>query len=88
MGSGGLSSLDAEFLDGMLALNQQVTSLCEKYISDSDASSAPQVVDIARGMMESGGYQVEMLRQVRGFADGDTLRQQEHEEGVEVEEAY
>lgn len=87
-GGGGLSSLDADFLDGMLALSQQIGSLCEKYISDSDVTSSPQVVDIARMTGEQTGYMIDMLKATRGHADGDELRQQEHVEGVEVTAAY
>lgn len=87
-GGGGLSSLDADFLDGMLALAGQIDQLCTKYISDSDATSSSSVVDIARGTLEQTGYMTEMLRSTRGHADGDTLRQQEHVEGVEVTAAY
>lgn len=87
-GSGGLATADAEFLDGMLALGQQVGALCEKYISDSTASSSPQVVDMARGMLESVGYQTQMVQEVRGYADGDTLRNAEHVDGVEVTATY
>ena len=87
-GGGGLAASDAEFLDGMLALGQQVAGLCEKYISDSTAASSPQVVDMARGMLESIGYQSQMLGEVRGYADGDALRNQEHLEGVEVTATY
>lgn len=86
--AGGLSSLDADFLDGMLALHQQVSQLCEKYISDSDASSSPMVVDTARGLLEQVGYGSQTLRDMRGFADGDDLRQAEHVENVEVTAAY
>lgn len=87
-GGGGLSSLDADFLDGMLALAQQLQAQCEKYISDSDATSSPSVVDVARGTLEQTGYMANMLREMRGFADGDELRQQEHVDNVQVSAAY
>ncbi|QNJ57657.1 hypothetical protein SEA_KEANU_52 [Streptomyces phage Keanu] len=87
-GGGGLSSLDADFLDGMLALSQQVHTLCTTYISDSDASSSMGVVDMARGTLEQTNYMVEALKSMRGHADGDQLRQAEHVEGVEVTAAY
>ncbi len=87
-GGGGLSSLDADFLDGMLALGQQISALCEKYISDSDATSSPMVVDMARGTMEQTAYMTQALRDMRGHADGDQLRQQEHVDNVEVVAAY
>ncbi|QJD53999.1 hypothetical protein SEA_GALACTICA_52 [Streptomyces phage Galactica] len=85
---GGLSSLDADFLDGMLAISQQYAALCEKYISDSDATSSPMVVDMARNALEQNAYVTQSLREMRGHADGDQLRQQEHVESVEVVEAY
>ncbi len=87
-GGGGLSSLDADFLDGMLALGQQISTLCEKYISDSDATSSPMVVDMARGTMEQTAYMTQALRDMRGHADGDQLRQQEHVDNVEVMATY
>lgn len=87
-GGGGLSSLDADFLDGMLALGQQIQQQCEKYISDSDASSSPSVVDMARGTLEQTAYMTQALQQMRGYADGDQLRQQEHLDGVEVTATY
>lgn len=87
-GGGGLSSLDADFLDGMLALGGQIDQLCQQYISDSDATSSQMVVDMARATLEQTGYMTEALRNMRGHADGDTLRQQEHVENVEVQAAY
>lgn len=87
-GGGGLASLDADFLDGLLASAQQLTSLCEKYLSDSDATSSPQVVDMARGTLEQTGYMTSVLQDMRGYADGDQLRQAEHVDGVEVTAAY
>lgn len=87
-GSGGLTSLDADFLDGMLALGQQAAQLCEKYISDSDVNSSARVVEMARGIMESAGYQTQMLQEMRGYADGDELRQADHLAGVEVAAHY
>lgn len=86
--NGGLAALDAEYLDGMLALHQQVSALCQKYISDSDATNSPQVVDMARGTLESMHYADQMFREARGFADGDDLRVADHVEGVEVVDAY
>lgn len=85
---GGLSSLDADFLDGMLALAQQINAQCAQYLSDSDASSSMGVVDMARGTLEQTAYMTQMLQDMRGFADGDALRQQEHVDGVEVVATY
>lgn len=87
-GGGGLSSLDADFLDGLLAMSDQFAKLAEKYISDSDATSSPMVVDVARGTLEQMGYMTQTLKDMRGHADGDQLRQQEHVDGVEVQAAY
>ncbi|AZS06693.1 hypothetical protein HOU95_gp114 [Streptomyces phage Hiyaa] len=87
-GGGGLSSLDADFLDGMLALSQQVSALCTTYIKDSDASSSMGVVDMARGTLEQTNYMTEALKSMRGHADGDELRNAEHVENVEVVAAY
>jgi len=83
-----LSSLDAEFLDGMIAAHQTLREASEKYISASDASSNPMVVDMARGTLEQINYADQMFREARGHADGDSLRQQENEAAVEVTAAY
>lgn len=88
MPTAGLSSLDADFLDGMIALQGQLADLCTKYIGQSDHTSSPMVVDMARGALESAGYTNQMLREARGYADGDQLRRQEAETEVEVEASY
>lgn len=84
----GLSSTDAEFLDGMLALQQQTADLCQKYLADSDHTSNTQVVDMARNCLDQLSYANEAFRQARGYADGDDLRRQEIESEVEVEGSY
>ena len=83
-----LSSLDAEFLDGMLALHEQARNLATNYVNASDVASSPRVVDMARGTLEQLGYADQLFREVRGFADGDELRRTEHVESVEVVSAY
>jgi len=88
MPTSGLSSLDADFLDGMIAIQTQMAELCQKYISGSDHTSSSMVVDMARGALEQAAYTNQMLRDARGFADGDELRRQEAEAEVEVEASY
>lgn len=86
--AGGLTSLDATFLDGMLSLHDDMGALAEKYISDSDASSSTSVVDVARMMADHARNSLNMLKEMRGHADGDELRKTEHVENVEVSSSY
>lgn len=88
MPTSGLSSLDADFLDGMIALHGQLSELCQKYVKQSDHTSSSMVVDMARSALEQFAYTDRTLREVRGYADGDDLRRQEVEAEVEVEDAY
>lgn len=84
----GLGSTDADFLDGVLALNQQYAKLCQDYIASSDHTANPRVVDMARGALDQLSYTDQAFREMRGYADGDDLRRQEAVGEVEVELAY
>jgi hypothetical protein len=83
-----LSSLDAEFLDGMIASHDTIRQATTEYIRQSDETSNPMVVEAARGLLEQLNYADQMYKEMRGHADGDALRQQENEAAVEVTAAY
>lgn len=83
-----LSTLDAEFLDGMIAAHDTLRTATTEYIRQSDETSNPMVVDSARMLLEQLNSADQMYREMRGHADGDELRTAEHEANVEVTAAY
>lgn len=83
-----LSSLDAEFLDGMIAAHDTLRNAATEYIRQSDETSNPMVVESARGLLEQLNYADQMYKEMRGYADGDDLRVAEHEANVEVTAGY
>lgn len=83
-----LSSLDAEYLDGMIAAHDTLRAAATEYIRQSDETSNPMVVDSARIMLEQLDYADSTYKEMRGHADGDELRNAEHESNVEVTAAY
>lgn len=85
---GPLSSLDAEFLDGMIAAHETLRNAATEYIRKSDETSSPMVVETARGLLEQLNYADQMYREMRGHADGDELRRDDVMQAVEVSSSY
>lgn len=83
-----LTPLDAEFLDGMISVTDMVVNAAEQYIAMADSTSDPQTLDIARQTLSMSQDQGNMLKSVRGHVDGDTLRQANAEQSVEVSASY
>lgn len=83
-----LTPLDAEFLDGMISVSDQVTNAAEQYLAMADATSDPQTMDMARSVLEMSQSQCNMFKQARGHVDGDSLRRSDAENNVEVAASY
>jgi len=83
-----LSPLDAEFLDGMIQVNDMVRQAANNYLQQSDGTSDVGVIDIARQTIEMADASDAAYKEKRGHADGDTLRTQANEDAVEVTAAY
>jgi hypothetical protein len=83
-----LSPLDAEFLDGMIQLCEMKKTAATAYLSMSDATSDPMVVDMARGILSDAEGQQSMYKDRRGVVDTGELTNAANTSAVEVSASY
>lgn len=83
-----LTPLDAEFLDGMIGVNETIVEGCSEYLRLTDAASDATTMDLARGLLMQAQQLDTELRTRRGQVSSTDVNTAAAQSAVEVTGSY